>query len=94
MIEDTNDKLYRTKYLGVSKLLIELKDIASKNSNMQSYSYLMSILMRVDGNCTEWLIKTEKHILSPDFLNQRDFKDIDREYMIPVIREYKLNQLI
>lgn len=85
---------YPDEYRRVSNLLIELKDIASKNSNIQLYSYLMTMLMRVDINDSQCLIKTEKHILSPNFLNQRDFKDIDREYMMPIIREYKLNQLL
>ena len=85
---------YTDEYRRVSNLLIELKDIAIKNSNLQSYSYLMTMLMHVDSNDSQWLIKTEKHILSPNFLNQKDFKDIDRKYMLPVIREYKLNQLM
>ena len=38
-------------------------------------------------------IKTEKVILSPKFLTQRVFNDVDRENMIPIIREYKLNAI-
>ena len=90
MIEYPKDKLY----LRVGVLLTQLKDIATKNSNLQLYAYLNTISMGVKPDDIEWVIKTEKHILSKNFLNQRDFKDKDKESMIPLIREYKLNQLV
>jgi hypothetical protein len=90
MIEYPNDKLYRR----VSNLLIELKDIASKNGSLQIYAYLLFLVNGLKPDDIEWVIKTENHILSPNFLNQRDFKDKDKEYMISIIREYKLNQLV
>ena len=86
----TKDKLY----LRVGVLLTQLKDIATKNSNLQLYAYLNTISMGVKPDDIEWVIKTEKHILSKNFLNQRDFKDKDKESMIPIIRDYKLNQLV
>lgn len=90
MIEYPKDKLY----LRVGVLLTQLKDIATKNSNLQLYAYLNTISMGVKPDDIEWVIKTEKHILSKNFLNQRDFKDKDKESMIPIIRDYKLNQLV
>ena len=90
MIEYPKDKLY----LRVGVLLTQLKDIATKNSNLQLYAYLNTISMGVKPDDIECVIKTEKHILSKNFLNQRDFKDKDKESMIPIIRDYKLNQLV
>ena len=49
--------------------------------------------MGVKPDDIEWVIKTEKHILSKNFTNQRDFKDKDKESMIPIIRDYKLNSI-
>lgn len=81
-------------YLRVGLLLKSLKDIASKNGNLELYAYLITISKKVKPDDIEWTIKTEKHILSPNFLNQREFKDKDKEGMIPLIREYKLNMLV
>lgn len=86
----TKDKLY----LRVGNLLTQLKQISSDNGNIQLYAYLNTISMGVKPDDIEWVIKTEKHILSKNFLNQRDFKDKDKESMIPIIRDYKLNQLV
>lgn len=90
MIEYPNDKLY----LRVVLLLIKLKNIAGKNGNYPLYNYLMTILTGVKPDNIEWVVKTEKHILSPNFLIQREFKDKDKEDMISIIRDYKLNQLV
>jgi hypothetical protein len=88
--EYPKDKLY----LRVGNLLTQLKQISSDNGNLQLYAYLNTISKGVKPDDIEWVVKTEKHILSPKFLNQRDFKDKDKESMIPIIRDYKLNQLV
>ena len=90
MIEYPKDKLY----LRVGLLLTSLKEVAKENSNISLYAYLSMMSKSVKPDDIEWVIKTEKVILSPSFLNQKDFKDKDREYMIPIIREYKLNMLV
>ena len=81
-------------YLRVGNLLTSLKDIANKNGNLSLYAYLLTISRSIKPEDIEGVIKTEKHILSKNFLNQRDFKDKDKESMIPIIRDYKLNQLV
>jgi hypothetical protein len=83
------DKLY----LRVGNLLTSLKDIANKNGNLELYAYLVIMSREVKPDNIEWIIKTEKVILSPKFLTQRVFNDVDRENMIPIIREYKLNAI-
>ena len=57
-------------------------------------AYLNLISMGIKMNDIDWLIKTEKHVLSKNFLTQGEFKDADREFMIPIIREYKLEKLV
>jgi len=90
MSEYPKDRLY----LRVGVLLTQLKVIAKENSNIELYAYLANISRLVTPDDIDGVIKSEKHILSPNFLNQRFFKDKDKESMIPVIRQYKLNQLI
>ncbi len=90
MIEYPKDRLY----LRVGFLLTQLKVIAKENSNIELYAYLANISRLVTPDDIDGVIKSEKHILSPNFLNQRFFKDKDKESMIPIIRDYKLNQLI
>ena len=67
---------------------------ASGFNNIQLYIYLKQIEKGVKPDDTDWVIKTEKHILSKNFTNQREFKDKDKESMIPIIRDYKLNLII
>ena len=90
MIEYPRERLY----LRVGVLLTQLKDIASKNGNISLYAYLSQISKWIKPDDIEMVINAEKHILSKNFLNQRDFKDKDKEGMIPIIRDYKLNQLV
>jgi hypothetical protein len=81
-------------YLRVGNLLTSLKEVAKENSNISLYAYLITISRSIKPDDIDGVIKTEKHILSKNFLYQRDFKDKDREYMIPIIRNYKLNMLV
>jgi hypothetical protein len=90
MIEYPKDKLY----LRVGNLLTKLKEIASENSNLELYAYLRTISNGIKPDDIEWVVKTEQHISSPNFLNQKAFKEIDRDKMKPIIRDYKLNQLL
>lgn len=80
-------------YLRVGNLLTQLKDYTIKEGNLQLYAYLLTISSSIKPDNIEGVIKIEKHILSKNFLNQGDFKDKDREYMISIIREYKLNSI-
>ena len=85
------DKLY----LRVSNLLHILREYTIKVSNLEAYAYLTKIKERIKTNGDiEQIKKSEKHLTSPNFLNQRCFKDSDKENLIPIIREYKLNQLV
>ena len=90
MIEYPKDRLY----LRVGVLLTQLKVIANENSNIELYAYLANISRLVTPDDIDGVIKSEKHILSPNFLNQKAFKEIDKEKMKPIIRDYKLNQLV
>jgi hypothetical protein len=94
MIEYPKDKLY----LRVGNLLTKLKQIASDNGNLELYAYLSQISKWVKPPVSfddiDLVIRVENRILSLEFLNQRVFKDKDKESMIPLIRDYKLNQLV
>ena len=81
-------------YLRVGNLLTSLKDYTIKEGNLELYAYLLTISRSIKPDDIDVVIKTEKHILSKNFLYQRDFKDKDRDYMIPIVRNYKLNQLV
>ena len=89
MIEYPKDRLY----LRVGNLLTQLKSYADNKGNLEMYAYLANVSRLVTPNDIDEVIKTEKHILSPNFLNQKCFKD-DKENLKPIIRQYKLNQLI
>lgn len=83
-------------YLRVILLLRELKDCTSRNGkmyNFDAYFYLRTISNQMSPEFED-CIKTEKHILSPNFLNQKCFRDSDRQEMLVIIRNYKLNKLI
>jgi hypothetical protein len=90
MIEYPKDRLY----LRVGNLLTKLKEIAYDNGNFELYAHLSQISKWIKPDDIEMVINAEKHILSPNFLNQKCFKEIDKENLRPIIREYKLNQLI
>lgn len=94
MIEYPKDKLY----LRVGILLTQLKKIAIDNSNLELYAYLSQISKWVKPPLTfddiDVVISTENRILSKNFLNQRVFKDKDKEGMIPIIRDYKLKMIL
>lgn len=80
-------------YLRVGNLLTQLKSYADNKGNLEMYAYLVNVSRLVTPNDIDEVIKTEKHILSPNFLNQKCFKD-DKENLKPIIRQYKLNQLV
>ena len=90
MIEYPKDRLY----LRVGVLLTQLKSYANDKGNLEMYAYFVNFSRLVSPNDIDEVIKTEKHILSPNFLNQKCFKEIDKENLRPIIREYKLNQLL
>ena len=80
-------------YLRVGNLLRQMKSYAHDIGNIEMFAYLATISKDVKPDNIDWVIKTEKHILSPNFLEQRCFKD-DKENLKPIIRDYKLNQLV
>ena len=88
-VEYPKDKLY----LRVGNLLTSLKDYTIKEGNLELYAYLLTISRSIKPDDIDVVIKTEKHILSKNFLYQRDFNDKDRDYMIPIIRDYKLKEI-
>ena len=90
MIEYPKDRLY----LRVGNLLTKLKEIAYDNGNFELYAHLSQISKWIKPDDIEMVINAEKHILSPNFLEQNCFKEIDKDKMKPIIRDYKLNQLL
>ena len=88
-VEYPKDKLY----LRVGNLLTSLKDYTIKEGNLELYAYLLTISRSIKPDDIDVVIKTEKHILSKNFLYQRDFNDKDRDYMIPINRDYKLKEI-
>jgi hypothetical protein len=58
-------------YLRVGNLLTQLKSYANGKGNLEMYAYLVTVSKDVKPDNIDWVIKTEKHILSPNFLNQK-----------------------
>ena len=88
-------------YLRVGNLLRKLMEYAHDDNNkasgfnnIQLYIYLKQIEKGVKPDDIEWVIKTEKHILSKNFTNQRCFREIDKDNVKSIIRDYKLNLII
>lgn len=82
-------------YLRVGNLLTQMKLYAQDKGNLEMYAYLVNISKWVKPDNIEWVVKTEKHILSPSFLEQRVFENFgDKEQIKSIIRDYKLNQLV
>ena len=67
---------------------------ASKVGNLDAYGYLRTISLQLKPDSPVDIIKSEKHLISPNFLNQKCFRDLDRENMKPLIREYKLKSIL
>ena len=83
-------------YLRVGILLRKLMEYAHDgniSNNLQLYIYLKQIEKGVKPDDTDWVIKTEKHILSRNFTNQRCFREIDKDNVKSIIRDYKLNSI-
>jgi hypothetical protein len=90
-IKSPEDRLY----LRVGELIRQLMYSASKVGNLEAYGYLSTIqTQNKPESPVEGIKKIEKHLTSPEFLNHKCFRDLDRDNMIPIIREYKLNQLV
>jgi len=90
-IKSPEDRLY----LRVGELIRQLMYSASKVGNLEAYGYLSTIqTQNKPESPVEDIRKIEKHLTSPEFLNQKCFRDKDRDNMISIIREYKLNQLV
>lgn len=92
-IKSEEDRLY----LRVNNLLRELMSSLTATSRLEAYEYLKTIYFQFFPNSTinyTDYIKAEKFLLSPDFLNNKRFNDLDKEKMIAIIREYKLNGLL
>lgn len=82
-------------YLRVGNLVREIKYYTSKVGNLEAHAYISNIALQIkpDSN-SEYVIKTEKHILSPDFLTHKCFRESNKENIKSIIRDYKLNQLV
>jgi hypothetical protein len=93
-MEYPKDKLY----LRVGNLLTKMKQIAYDNGNFELYAHLSQIskwvVPPILSDDIDIVISVENRILSPNFLNQKCFKEIDKENLRPIIREYKLNMLV
>jgi len=81
-------------YLRVGNLLRQMRSYAQDSGNIEMYAYLVTVSKDVKPDNIDWVIKTEKHILSPNFLEQRCFRDDNKENLKSIIRDYKLNQLV
>lgn len=67
-------------YLRIGNLVREIKYYTSKVGNLEAHAYISNIALQIkpDSN-SEYVIKTEKHILSSNFLNQKCFRENDKE---------------
>lgn len=97
MLKDYNYIKYPADriYLRLGNLIIEIQNYCSENRNLEAYAYLRTIGQRVKPghSNTEDVVKTEKFILSPGFLKNKCFREMDIDYIKPLIREYKLNNI-
>jgi len=90
MSEYPKDRLY----LRLNLLLRELKSYAHDYSNLELYSYIHTIEKRVYPETDyEFIIKSENHILSKEFINQKVIRDTDKSNIKSIIRNYKLNSI-
>lgn len=100
LIEYPKDKLY----LRVGNLIREVQYYASKVGNLEAYAHIRDIDIKLQSSwllaCgdlnsnSEYVIKTENYILSPEFLTNKFFRESDKEKIKSIIRDYKLNQLV
>jgi hypothetical protein len=81
-------------YLRLGNLIRDLMEHTSKVGNLEAYAYLRTIQLQFKPEDTEEVIRTQRHITSPNFLNQRCFKEADRNQLGSIIREYKLEILV
>lgn len=97
MIKDYNYIKYPEDrlYLRVGNLCATLIDYSISVRSLNAYEYLKRIkeMIKPDGDI-EIIKRTERHLISNDFINQNCFTDIDRRNILPIIREYKLGMIL
>ncbi len=82
-------------YLRVGNLCRTLSEYLVSVRNIDAYEYLRRIkdIVKPDADI-EVIKRTEKHLISNDFINQNCFTDIDRQNILSIIREYKLRMIL
>ena len=82
-------------YLRVGNLCRTLSEYLVSVRNIDAYEYLRRIkdIVKPDAD-VEVIKRTEKHLISNDFINQNCFTDIDRQNILSIIREYKLRTIL
>jgi hypothetical protein len=79
-------------YLRLGLLINDI--MSSLTGNIESYAYVYTIKKSISPDSTDKNIKTEKFILSPDFINQKVFTEKNRDNIIPILRDYKLKIIL
>jgi hypothetical protein len=79
-------------YLRLGLLINDI--MSSLTSNIEAYTYVYTIKKSISPDSTDKNIKTEKFILSPDFINQKVFTEKNRDNIIPILRDYKLKIIL
>lgn len=82
-------------YLRVGNLCRTISEYLVDVRNIDAYEYLRRIKDMVKPDADVEVIKrTEKHLMSNEFINQNCFTDIDRQNILPIIRDYKLRTIL
>jgi len=79
-------------YLRLGLLINDI--MSSLTGNIEAYAYVYTIKKSISPDSTDKNIKTEKFILSPDFINQKVFTEKNRDNIIPILRDYKLKIIL
>jgi len=81
-------------YLRVGNLCRTISEYLVDVRNIDAYEYLRRIKDMVKPDDVEVIKRTEKHLISNEFINQNCFTDIDRQNILSIIREYKLRMIL
>jgi hypothetical protein len=78
-------------YLRLDLLIDDM--ISSLNDNIEAYAYVNTIRKGVSTDSIK-TNKTEKFILSTSFINQKVFTEKNRNNIIPILRDYKIEIIL
>jgi hypothetical protein len=89
-------------YFRLLNLLVEITKYTNIIGNLKAHAYIKTNINHLQNllieknfeNKEDKIEKMENFILSPSWLNQKCFTDLDRDYIKTLIRDYKLTMII